>query len=130
MQRSVLAWAAIGLLLTVTPTLSHHSQAMYDTTKETSVKGVVTKFEWLNPHSWLYIDAAGPDGTVTPWEFETLSPNSLTRAGWKRTLVKPGDTVTLVGHADKKGAKRARLLRIILADGKILLPGRDPGATP
>lgn len=130
-RQRVAALAAGLLLMSSVPMLSHHSQSMYDMTKEVSVKGVVTRFEWANPHSWVYVEGVEvpgkPDaGKAEAWEFETVSTNSLTRAGWKRTQLKAGDQITAVGNPHKGGKKAAHLVRVILPDGKVLLPGRDP----
>jgi Family of unknown function (DUF6152) len=101
-----------------------HSQAMYEPTKEITVPGVITKFV-VEPDSWVDLDAT-ENGGIVPWEFDTVSPNSMTRAVWKRDALKVGDTVSIVGNPHKEGKKVACLVRVLMPDGRVLLPGKDP----
>jgi hypothetical protein len=79
----------------------------YPSSRGRTVPGVITKFV-VQPHSWVDLDAT-ENGGIVPWEFETVSPNSMTRAGWKRDALKVGDTVSIVGNPHKEGKKVARV---------------------
>jgi hypothetical protein len=87
-----------------------------------TVKGVVTAFEWINPHALIYVDSTDENGKVEKWIAETNSPNTLSRQGWSRNTVKPGDQITLVGHRVKGGANYINFSKIIFADGRELDP--------
>jgi hypothetical protein len=101
--------------------LAHHSTAAYDT-KTITVKGaVVTRFIWANPHSVIWVDVKDGRGRVTSWGVESGSPSALTRVGWTRTSLKPGDAIAVELFPAKNGAKVARLARVVLPDGKELL---------
>lgn len=83
---------------------AHHSVgAYYDTTRQITLKGPVTEVEWTNPHMFLHVDVRDEQGQNTNWAIETDSPNALSRAGWVRTTVKPGDEVSATGYPSKKG---------------------------
>jgi uncharacterized protein DUF6152 len=100
---------------------AHHSVgAYYDTTRQLILKGAVTEIEWTNPHMFLHMDVRDDAGTVTRWAIETDSPNALSRAGWVRSTVKPGDEVTATGYPSKKGMTALRLVTLVLADGRKL----------
>jgi hypothetical protein len=86
------------------------------------VKGVVTEFEWINPHALIHLDATDENGKVEKWIAETNSPNILNRQGWTKNTVKPGDQITLVGHRVKGGASYINFSKIIFADGHELDP--------
>jgi len=104
-MRTKLAITVVGLfLLAAVPVLAHHSfAAEYDSTKPVTLKGTVVKFDWVNPHSRLYMDVKDEGGNVVHWELETGNITSLQRRGWKRDTVKPGDaaTFTLKGAANR-----------------------------
>jgi hypothetical protein len=109
----------LGLLLASMPALAHHSfAAEYDAAKPVTLKGTVTKVEWMNPHARFYIDVKDDAGKVTNWEFELGSPNGLMRSGWTRNSLKQGDTVTVSGSLAKDGSNLANARQVTLADGK------------
>lgn len=86
------------------PTLAHHGNAAYDETRQVTLHGTVTEFDFVNPHVQIYFDAKNSNGNVVHWGCETLSPGKLTRAGWTRDVVKPGDRITITLFAAKDGA--------------------------
>lgn len=83
--------------------IAHHSYSAFDMTGEKTVTGVVTKFEYTNPHSWIWLDVKNEQGNVDTWGIEGMSPNYLSRRGWNRNTLKPGDKVTIVLHPTKEG---------------------------
>ena len=95
---------------------------MFDMTKMITVKGIVTNFEWTNPHSYVYVEVKDDKGNVEKWTAEGGSPLMLSRYGWSRGSVKNGDVVTISGHPNKDGKKVMRLEKIVLPDGTEL-PG-------
>lgn len=116
--------AVAVLLLTPARTAAHHAfAAEYDANKLVTVSGIVTKFEWINPHALLYVDGRNADGKAANWEFEMGSPGGLQRRGWKRTDLKNGDEITVDGYASKDGRNVANVRTVRLADGRKLFGG-------
>jgi Family of unknown function (DUF6152) len=100
---------------------AHHSfAAEFDATQPVTLRGKITKMEWINPHSWLHIDVMNDDGTTTPWMIEGATPNTLLRRGFTREAVKAGTEITIVGYRAKNGANRANGRDLILPDGSRL----------
>lgn len=113
---------ALALLITCMPTSAHHGSSNYDLSKSVSVKGTVKQFEFINPHSAIYLEAKDDKGNTEQWLVEADSPNNLARAGWNRDSLKPGDQVTIVGNRLKDSSKVMRLQKIIFSDGRELKP--------
>ena len=110
------------LLLFCGPSFAHHGRSNYDVSSAATVKGVVTEFQWVNPHALILVDVTGEDGKIEKWIAETNSPNTLSRQGWSRNTVKVGDQITLVGHRVKGGGFYINFSKITFADGKELTP--------
>ena len=109
--------AGVGLFLMVAPALAHHGfDTEYDANKKLETSGVVSKIEWTNPHMHIYIDVAEEDGTVTIYNMEMSSPNTVRRQGWGRTTVMPGDEVIFEGYGGKVVTTRGALSRIAKAE--------------
>jgi hypothetical protein len=104
------------------PVLAHHGRSNYDVTATATVKGIVTEFEWVNPHALIHLDVTGENGNVEKWIAETNSPNTLSRQGWSKNTVKTGDEITLVGHRVKGGGNYINFSKITFADGRVLTP--------
>jgi len=116
--------ATAGLFLAVAPMMAHHSfAAEFDGEKPLDLTGTVTKVDWVNPHSWVYIDVKSPDGTVANWGLETGPPNVLYRAGWRRDTLKPGDVITVHGFAAKDGSHTLAARMVQTPDGRKLFAG-------
>jgi DNA/RNA endonuclease YhcR with UshA esterase domain len=116
---------AIALSLAAAPVAAHHSwTADYDARKPVSVKGVVTKVEWTNPHTHFYVDSKDESGTVTSWNFEMASTLALERSGWSRKTLQAGDAVTITGFGGRAVTTRAIAQTITTADGKALFAGK------
>ena len=111
---------AVGLMLVTVPLGAHHSTTMYNMAEPTTVTGVVKKFEWTNPHAYIYLDVTGADGKVVTWEIEMMSLNHLKSYGWTRNTVKAGDTISCTGGAAKSGAPGMLSSLMKLADGRMI----------
>jgi uncharacterized protein DUF6152 len=119
-----LASAALAILPTPAP--AHHSfAAEYDGAKPIKLTGSITKFDMINPHSWLYVDAPDADGKTINWAFETAAPNILFRRGFKKDYFKVGTVVTVEGFLAKDGTKTGNAQRVTLPDGKQLILGTE-----
>lgn len=101
---------------------AHHSFAMFDSSKELTLSGVVKEFQWTNPHTWIQIMVPNAQGKMEEWSVEGSSPNGLAARGWKRTSLKPGDRVTLKVHPLKSGEKGASFVSATFPDGRTLSP--------
>ena len=127
--------AALLAAVAVTPSRAHHSfAAEFDGNQPITLKGTVTKMEWVNPHTWMHLDVKNPDGTVTKWMVEGGTPNTLIRRGFTKASLLPGTEITIEGYRAKNGANRANGADMILPDGKRLFMGssgtgapKDPG---
>jgi hypothetical protein len=107
------------ILLLAAPIFAHHGAAAYEPTVST-VKGTIVEFDFINPHCQLYIDAPGDGGKTVRWSGEFTNPNTLHRRGWTKEMFKPGDPITLIGNRAKNGATVLRVLKLQLADGRML----------
>jgi hypothetical protein len=117
----------VGFLIFSSPLLAHHGNAAYDLEKPITRKGIVTEFAWSNPHVQIYFDVIGDKGNLVHWASETVSPGMLTRSGWTKDELKPGDEITITLGPAKNGSPVGYALKIVLANGKelILGQGRD-----
>lgn len=120
-RRSIIFMALVAtFVLTYAPLFAHHSTAEYDMNTLISVKGTVTKFEWTNPHAYIYLDVKDDKGNVVQWTAELASLGMLARVNWKRDTVKPGDEITISGNRAKDGRSVMRLDKVTFANGQEL----------
>ena len=113
------AWlAALGLLLMVVTPSAHHSTAMYDTQNPVTIAGTVKRFEWTNPHAFVYLDVKNEKGDLVEWEVEMMSLNHLRSYGWTSKTVKQGEVITCTGAPARSGAPSMIANRMKLADGR------------
>ena len=113
----------IGLLTITGVAFAHHGTANYDTNKTITVKGVVTEFEFVNPHVQIYWEAKDDSGTTQKWQGELTSPNRLTRVGWTKSSIKPGDTITISGYPTKSGSREIWIQKVVTSTGEELPTG-------
>jgi len=120
---------AVLVWLAASPARAHHSfGAEYDGEKPVTVKGVVTKIEWTNPHSHFLLDVKDAKGRTVSWTFSGYTVNALYRTGWKRDVtMKVGDTVTVFGWRARDGSNSAHAREVTFADGKKLFYGPPAG---
>ena len=127
-----LHWA-LGVIVVIgfsaMPVSAHHSfGAEYDANQPVAVTGVITKIEWTNPHSFIYLDVTDERGHLASWKFEGYPPNVLYRTGWtKDTTIKPGDSITISGWRARDGTNWAHSREVTLTSGKKLFFGPPAG---
>jgi hypothetical protein len=114
--------------LAVLPARAHHSFVMFETTKQVTLSGTVTAFEWTNPHAYIELDVKDDAGAVKHWSIELGSPSILQQGGWKFNTLKKGVAITLTLNPLKNGNPGGLLIQAILPDGKKL--GNGPGRGP
>src|SRR3954453_15976558 len=121
MRNRAIGLLAAGFFLLAVPVsvMAHHSfAAEYDAKKGVTLKGVVTKIDWMNPHVYFYIDVEDESGKVTNWALEMGPPNGLQRAGWTRNTMKIGDEVVVEGSLAKHGSKQSNARPVTMCGKK------------
>ena len=101
---------------------AHHGASAYDRTNRITLKATITEFKWTNPHVYIFFDAPDGKGNVDQWSCESINPGMLSKQGWSRRTLNPGDKVTIIGFPARVGSKVMLLEKLILADGKQLAP--------
>jgi len=120
-RKWIVAAAAAGFLAIGVPVWAHHAfAAEFDADKPLKLQGTVTKWELVNPHSWIHLDVKGADGKVTEWMVEGGSPNSLFRLGFTKDALTPGTAIVVEGYAAKDGSPRAVGSSLTFPNGKRL----------
>ena len=128
----LLALAGIALLWAV-PAAAHHSfAAEFDEHQPVTLKGKLTRMEWLNPHGWLHIDVTEPDGKVVNWAIEAGAPNALVRRGLRKTDFPIGSEIIVEGYRAKNGSPTANGTNVKFGDGRSFFLGASdpPQSTP
>jgi hypothetical protein len=111
------------------PLAAHHSfEAQFDSKKPVTIKGKVTKVDWMNPHIYLHVDGVDDKGVAAQWDCEGGNPNSLRRNGWTKFTIKAGDEITIDGTRAKDGTNTCNARSVKLADGTRVLAGSSEGA--
>ena len=124
MGRKALSFITLisALFLAVSPVLAHHGASEYDMTKIASLHATVVELQYVNPHTLLVFTVKDDAGKAVEWEGELPSPNLLSRRGWSRSTLKPGDQVTVIGALAKNGEKGMQVKKLVFPDGHEL-PG-------
>lgn len=122
-QLAVVATLAAVTFSVAGPVVAHHSFAMFDREKEITLTGTVREFQWTNPHAFIEMDVPDGHGNMERWSIEMNSPNNLTRQGWKSSLLKPGDKVSVTLNPLRDGKKGGLFVSVVLPDGRVI---KDP----
>jgi Family of unknown function (DUF6152) len=119
---------ATGVLAAALPRVAaaHHSFATFDNTKTVTLVGTVKTFEWTNPHTWIWLVVPDGKGAEQVWGLEGTAPGELTRHGWNRHSINPGDKITVDIHPLRDGRAGGSYSRVTFADGRSLSAGAPP----
>ncbi|MCZ6476612.1 MAG: DUF6152 family protein [Gammaproteobacteria bacterium] len=110
---------AIVVVIGSAPTLAHHGLAAY-TNETRTVQATITNFRFVNPHVQLYFDVENETGEVEHWQAELTAPNKLSRGGWTKSTLKPGDEVQITGQVARNGGRSIRIRELRKAGGEPL----------
>ncbi len=135
MKIRALTVAAIATLAVYAiPAVAHHSFAMFDAEKTVTLQGAVKEFQWTNPHAWIMLNVANPQGQTNVWAIELNGPSGLARDGWKPKTLTPGMNVAVTIHPLRDGTNGGQFLKVKLPDGKEMgrggIPQQAPTTTP
>lgn len=120
---------AVGALGLAVPSIAHHAFASeFDSSRPVVLSGTITRARFVNPHSWVYIDVRGADGTVTNWGFEFGTPSSLRSNGLTRETIQAGTRVRIAGFRAKNGGPFGYSTTLVLTDGRRFSTGSAPDA--
>jgi hypothetical protein len=121
----VLTFAAAVALATTARLAAHHGAGVFEPEKKVTIMGTVTEFQFVNPHVLVYIDVKSADGKEVNWGGELTSPNRLARDAravkWHKSILKPGDSITMTGHPARNGAPMMDILKIVDGQGTVLI---------
>ena len=126
MKMKMVGIILFGVIAGRVPVNGHHSfAAVFDANDPIELTGTVTKVEWMNPHTWFYIDVTDERGEVGNWGLEMGSPNGLMRRGWNRNSLQVGDVVTVVGFRARNGSRNGAVQTVTLSTGRSLFGGQN-----
>jgi hypothetical protein len=127
-----IAVACCLLFLSALPAYAHHAfEAEFSDQKPITITGVITKVDWVNPHTYLYIDVKDASGKVVNWSFESMPPGMLHKLGMTKDMLPIGQTVTVSGYGPKDESKSLGWVKVIhFADGRtIQMTANNPNET-
>jgi hypothetical protein len=119
---TVTTFVVVGFAATLS---AHHSFAAFDMSKEQTITGVVSRFDWTNPHTFIWVEVTNDKGQVETWAIEGMSPNYLGRRGWSKNSVKPGEKITVSIRPLKEGKTGGMFIRAQIGD-RVLMPTGAP----
>jgi hypothetical protein len=129
--KSALLLVGLGLVVGAVQLLAHHAfSAEFDVNKPVTLRGTVTKMEWVNPHAWIHIDVKGPDGKVVRWMIEGAAPNAMLRRGFTKDSLPIGTEIIVEGYQAKDGSNTSSGRNLTLPDGRTLFVGSTGTGAP
>ncbi|HEY5619968.1 MAG TPA: DUF6152 family protein [Vicinamibacterales bacterium] len=130
MQKLPILWILIAVLALPESLIAHHGRgATYDMKTRVTLKGIVSRIDWRNPHVVIYMDVKGADGSVMTWGFENAGVSQLAQAGYHRNTLTIGQEITAIVNPAANGGPTAIVVKVILADGSEIM-SRETGANP
>jgi hypothetical protein len=120
MKKLVVTGAAVWVLLVAGSVFAHHSPVMFDRAKKQTITGTVKEFSWTNPHASIQLEVRNATGAAEVWGVEMNSPNNLVKQGWKSTILKGGEKVSVVINPLRTGEHGGAFVSIKLPDGRVL----------
>lgn len=132
-MRRLVAILGVGVVALLAPgtAWTHHAfSAEFDAKKPVKLRGVVTKMEWVNPHSWIHLEVKAADGKTESWMIEAGPPGALVRRGWSKASIPPGMEILVEGYQAKDGTRKANGRDVTLPDGKRLFVGSSGTGAP
>jgi hypothetical protein len=135
MKFKALGLVGLAVAMSAIPATAHHSFAMFDAEKSMTLDGTVKEFQWTNPHSWILLTVAKPEGKTEQWAIEMGGPAGLARQGWVPKTLTPGMKVKTVIHPLRDGTNGGQFMAITLPDGTLMgnvnaPAGANAGAAP
>ena len=132
MRMRLIALASLGVVIAAAPVWAHHSfAAQFDDKAPVTIKGTLSKMEWLNPHTWIHVDVKEPDGKVVTWAIEGATPNSLLRRGLRQSDFPNGVELEVHGFKAKNGSPVASGEKLTFTDGRnFYLGASEPQGAP
>jgi hypothetical protein len=130
MTLKALGLAGIAALMYAIPATAHHSFAMFDAEKTSTLQGTVKEFQWTNPHAWIMLTVAKDGNEAQNWAIEMNGPGGLARQGWRPKTLTPGMPVTVTIHPLRDGTNGGQFMSITLPDGTKFGQGAPPPAQP
>ena len=118
----------LTVLMAATSALAHHSNSAFDGDKVVVLTGTITEWKWTNPHVWIFLSVNDTNGGKVQWEIEGRTPGQLVRAGWSKTTLTVGETVTVDFSPAKDGTHTGLLTRVRRADGSVVGAPPPPAA--